>query len=241
MSSDIIAQLAPTGTLRAGINLSNPLLVTGRTPAGEPSGVSPDMARAVAERLGVPITYLPFASAGETADAVGLWDIGLIAAEPQRAEKIAFTLPYCEIEATYLVPSGSPLVALTDVDRPDVRIAVADRAAYDLWLTRNIRHATLVRVDGLDNAFRHFVENGLEALAGLRPALLPQAASLPGSRILDGQFTAVRQAIGTARPNDAAAAFLGEFVEDAKASGLVARLIGKHKVAGLTVARPAAQ
>ncbi|MDB5359490.1 MAG: amino acid transporter substrate-binding protein [Rhodospirillales bacterium] len=239
MSSDIIAQLAPTGTLRAGINLSNPLLVTGRTSAGEPSGVSPDMALAIAERLGVAITYLPFAGAGETADAVGVWDIGLIAAEPQRAEKIAFTLPYCEIEATYLVPPGSSLAALAEVDRPDVRIAVAGRAAYDLWLTRNIRHATLVRIDGLDNAFQRFVEDGLEALAGLRPALLPQAASLPGSRILDGQFTAVRQAIGTARANGAAAAFLDEFVEEAKASGLVARLIEKHKVTGLSVAERA--
>jgi len=239
MSSDILSQLAPTGTLRAGINLSNPLLVTGHTSAGEPSGISPDMALAVAERLGVPITYLPFSSAGETADAVGIWDIGLIAAEPQRAEKIAFTLPYCEIESTYLVPPGSPLTAIAEVDRPGARIAVAGRAAYDLWLTRHIRHATLVRVDGLDNAFQRFVDDGLEALAGLRPALLPQAASLSGSRILEGQFTSVRQAIGTAKANGGAAAFLSAFVEEAKASGLVARLIEKHKVVGLSVAGPA--
>jgi polar amino acid transport system substrate-binding protein len=235
MLSDVIAQLAPTGTLRAGINLSNPLLVTGRTPAGDPSGVSPDMARAIAERLGVPISYLPFASPGGTADAVGVWDIGLIAAEPQRAEKIAFSPPYCEIEATYLAPPGSPLATIAEVDRPGVRIAVARTAAYDLWLTRHIRHATLVRVDGLDNAFRHFVDEGLEALAGLRPALLPQAASLPGSRLLDGQFMSVRQAIGTAKANVAAAAFLSAFVEEALASGLVARLIEKHKVVGLSM------
>jgi hypothetical protein len=126
---EIIAQLAPTGVLRAGINLSNFLLVTGRTPAGEPEGVAPDMARAVAERLGVPVRYVPYPRPGELADAAGTgaWDIGLIGAEPQRAEKIAFSPAYAEIEATYLVPPGSPITAIEEVDRPGTRIAVAAR------------------------------------------------------------------------------------------------------------------
>jgi polar amino acid transport system substrate-binding protein len=241
MSPDILAQLAPTGVLRAGINLGNFLLVTGRSDNGDPEGVSPGMARAIADRLGVPVRYVAYPRPGELADAVGgdAWDIGLIGAEPQRAEKIAFTAAYAEIEATYLVPAGSPISSLAEVDRPGVRIAVTARAAYDLWLERNIRHATLLRTDSIDSAFRRFVDEGLEVLAGLRPRLLTDAEALPGSRILDGQFTAVQQAIGTARGNTAGAAFLRDFVEEAKASGLVASLIARHQVRGLSVAAAA--
>lgn len=238
MSPDILAQLAPTGVLRAGINMGNFLLVTGRSDNGDPEGVSPGMARAIADRLGVPVQYVTYPRPGELADAVGrnAWDIGLIGAEPQRAEKIAFTAAYAEIEATYLVPAGSPISNLAEVDRPGVRIAVTARAAYDLWLERNIRHATLLRTDSIDSAFKRFVDEGLEVLAGLRPRLLVDAEALPGSRILDGQFTAVQQAIGTARSNTAGAAFLRDFVEEAKASGLVASLIARHQVRGLSVA-----
>jgi len=239
MSSEVLAQLAPTGVLRAGINLSNFLLVSGRSPSGEPEGVSPGMARAVAERLGVPVRYVTYPRPGALADEVGTgaWDIGLIGAEPQRAEKIAFTAAYAEIEATYLVPAGSPITSIVEVDRRGVRIAVTARSAYDLWLERNIRNATVLRSDSLDTAAEQFREEGLEVLAGLRPRLLSDAESMPGSRILDGQFTAVKQAVGTARGNEAGAAFLRDFVEDAKASGLVARLIEQHQVHGLSVAR----
>lgn len=240
MSPEIVAQLAPHGVLRAGINLSNFLLVTGRTPSGDPQGVSPSMAAAIAEALGVPVQYVPFPKPGELADEAGkdVWDIGLIGAEPARAEKIAFTAAYAEIEATYLVPAGSPLKSIADVDKPGVRIAVTARAAYDLWLERNIRHATLVRTDSLDSAFDRFVADKLDALAGLRPRLLSDVAKLPGSVILDGQFTAVQQAVGTARANVAAAKWLHDFVEQAKASGLVAKFIAQHNVNGLSVAPP---
>ena len=241
MSAEIIAQLAPTGVLRAGINLSNFLLVSGRSPTGEPEGVSPGMAGAIADRLGVPLRCVTYPRPGELADAVrtGAWDIGLIGAEPQRAEKIAFTAAYVEIEATYLVPAGSPITSITDADRAGVWIAVTARSAYDLWLERNIRNATVLRFETLDDAAKQFREAQLEALAGLRPRLVADAESVPGSRILDGRFTAVQQAVGTARGNTAGAAFLRDFVEDAKASGLVARLIEQHKVRGLSVA-PAA-
>jgi len=241
MSQEVVSQLAPTGVVRAGINLSNFLLVTGRSAAGDPEGVSPDMAGAIATRLGVPIKYVPYKTPGELADAAdtGAWDIGLIGAEPQRAAKIAFTAAYCEIEATYLVPEGSHLKAIADVDQAGVRIAVTGRSAYGLWLDRNIKNATLVRSDTLDSAYDQFVREKLDALAGLRPRLLSDVKKLPGARILDGQFTAVQQAIGTARQNAAGAAFLRSFVEEAKASGLVARLIARHKVVGLSVAAPA--
>ena len=236
MPAEVLAQLAPTGVLRAAINMSNFLLVTGRSPEGEPDGVSPGMARAIADRLGVPVRYMPFPRPGELADAVGTWDIGLIGAEPQRAEKITFTPAYAEIEATYLVRGESPITSLDQVDQPGVRIAVTARAAYDLWLARNIRAAELVRAESLDGAFEIFERDGLEVLAGLKPRLLTDAEALPGSRLLPGNFTTVQQAIGTARAHAAAAAWLADFVAEAKASGLVASLIARHGVRGLSVA-----
>jgi polar amino acid transport system substrate-binding protein len=228
VSQQVLSQLAPRGVLRAGINMSNFLLVTGRGASGDPQGVSPDMAKGVADLLGVPIAYVPFPKPGELADAAGddVWDIGLIGAEPARAATIDFTAAYAEIAATYLVPEGSALRRVADVDRAGVRIAVAARSAYDLWLDRNIRHAELVRAEGL------------EALAGLTPRLLSDVRKLPGSRILDGQFTAVQQAIGTQRGKPEASAFLRAYVEQAKASGQVARLIERHAVQGLSVAPP---
>jgi polar amino acid transport system substrate-binding protein len=242
MTPEIKAQLAPHGVLRAGINMSNFLLVTGRSPSGDPDGVSPDMARAIADRLGVPVKYVPFPKPGELADAAGTdtWDIGLIGAEPARAEKIAFTAAYVEIEATYLVPAGSPIKSIAEVDKPGIRIAVTARSAYDLWLERNIKHATLVRSDSLASATEKFANDKLDALAGLRPGLLGDIQKFPGARILDGQFTGVQQAVGTARVNAVGAAFLRDFVEEAKRSGLVAKLIEKHGVVGrLSVAPPA--
>jgi polar amino acid transport system substrate-binding protein len=238
MSPEIIAELAPAGVLRAGINLSNFLLVTGKNPAGDPEGVAPDMAREVAARLGVPVKYVTFKSPGELADQAGkgVWDIGLIGAEPQRAEMIEFSPAYVEIEATYLVPAGSRLRTIADVDAAGVRIAVAGRSAYGLWLDRNIKHAQLVRTDSLASATEQFVTGGLDALAGLRPGLLADLDKLPGARIIDGKFSSVQQAIGTARKNAAGATYLHDFVEEAKASGLVARLIERHKVRGLSVA-----
>jgi polar amino acid transport system substrate-binding protein len=236
------AELAPTGVLRAGINLSNFLLVTGNSPSGDPEGVSPDMARAVADRLEVPVQYISFQTPGELADAAteDVWDIGNIGAEPERAKVISFTAAYCEIESTYLVPAGSPIRSIDEVDREGVRIAVYGRAAYGLWLSDNIRHAELVKTDGMDASFDLFVERKLEALAGLRPRLIKDVEKLPGSRILEGKFSAVQQAIGTKPDRKAGAAFLRDFVEEAKASGLVASLIEKHGVTGrLTVAPPA--
>ena len=238
MDKNVVAELAPTGTLRAGINLSNFLLVTGRTPSGDPVGVAPDMAAEIAKRLGVPLKLVPFKSPGELADKVGTdtWDIGLIADEPARAAVISFAPAYVEIEATYIVGANSALKSAADVDRKGVRIVVAARTAYDLWLTANIKHATLVQVDGGAAAFEHFKAGGADALAGLKPGLLGDVEKLPNARITDGRFTAVQQAIGTARSNIAGAAFLRDFVNEAKQSGLVASLIEKHKVRGLSVA-----
>src|SRR3984893_17653257 len=240
LSPDIITDLPPTGVLRAGINLSNFLLVTKVNSRGDPVGVAADLAGEVATRPGVLVKYVTFKSPGELADAVDkdIWDIGLIGAEPQRAETIAFTPAYAEIEATYLVPSGSALKTIADVDSTGVRIAVTARTAYGLWLDRNIRHAELIRSETLDSAYEQFADGKLSALAGLRPRLLSDLGKLPGARILDGRFTSVQQAIGTSRKNLAGAAFLRDFVEEAKASGLIARLIERHNVRGLSLAPP---
>jgi polar amino acid transport system substrate-binding protein len=240
MPHALSAELAPTGTLRAGINMANFLLITGRTADGDPQGVAPDMASEIAAHLGVPVAYVPYASPGPLADDAmnNVWDIGLIGAEPARAEHITFTPAYVEIEATYLVPAGSPLQTISDVDKKGVRIAVSARSAYDLYLSRHLEHAEFVRVEGLNAALDLFVTEKLDALAGLKPRLLSDVEKVSGSRILDGRFTAVQQAIGIPRGREAGAAFLRDFVEEAKSSGLVARLIERHSVRGLSVAPP---
>jgi len=232
----VIAELAPTGVLRAAINMGNFLLVTDKSKNGDPVGVSPDLAAEIARRLGVSLTLLPYDSPGAVADAVAEWDIGNIGAEPQRAEHIAFTAAYCEIQSTYLVPAGSPIQTIADVDQPGIRIATMGRAAYGLWLENNLRHAELVKTDSIDSSFDAFVEQGLDVLAGLRPRLLSDVQRIPGARILDGQFSAVQQAVGTPRRNSVGAAWLAAFVEEVKASGFVADLITTHKVDGLSVA-----
>jgi polar amino acid transport system substrate-binding protein len=241
-SPQVVAELAPTGVLRAAINMGNFLLVTGKTPSGDPTGVSADMAAAIAARLGVPVKYVPYARPGELADDAtkGLWDIGNIGAEPQRAAVVNFTAAYCEIEATYLVPAGSAITGVAEVDQPGRRCAVTARSAYGLWLENNFKQGKLLQFDSADAAIKAFVDDKMDAYAGLRPGLIDVAAKLPGSRILDGQFTAVQQAVGTPKKNAAGFAFLRDFVEEAKKSGVVASLIERHGVIGrLGVAPPA--
>ena len=234
----VVKNLAPTGTLRVGLNMSN-FLLTRTESDGSPAGVAPDLGRELGRRLGVPVQLVPFANPGLLADAAktGVWDVGFLGAEPQRANEIDFTPAYVEIEATYLVPPGSNITSVEQVDRDGIRISVPDRAAYELYLTRNIKHAQLIREKGADNAFKRFVADKLDALAGLRPRLVDDHANLAGSRILDGRFTAVQQAAGAPKGRSAAAVrYLCEFIEDVKASGLVAKTIEKNNVVGLTVA-----
>ncbi len=233
-ADDARAELTDPSTLRVGINLGNILLVTGKGADGTPEGVAPDLAAEAARRLGVAVSYRTYPMPGELADALERdeWDIGLIAVEPKRAETIAFCDPYVEIEGSYLVPPDSPLKTIADVDQPGVRIAVANRAAYDLYLSRSLKHAELCRATGLGGAFGLFVDEKLDALAGLKPALLENAEKLPGSRVLEGNFSTVGQAIGTKPQNTALKAFLDDFTADVKASGLVAGLIDRHGVTG---------
>jgi polar amino acid transport system substrate-binding protein len=230
-------ELAPTGKLRVGLNMGNFLLTATDGATGKPKGIAPDLGHEIGLRLGVPVELVPFPNPGALAEGAkaGAWDIGFLGAEPQRANEIDFSAAYVEIEATYLVPPGSPIQAIADVDRKGVRIAISSKSAYDLYLTRNLKHAELVRERG-DEVFKRFVADKLEAMAGLRPGLVKNQAQLPGSRILEGNFTAVQQAAGTPKGRPAGAKYLREFIEDAKATGLVAKLIEKHGVRGLTIA-----
>src|SRR5881296_2184971 len=241
ISPAVRTELTPTGKLRVGLNHGNFLLVTPGSSATDPRGVAPDVARELGRRLSVPVEFIRFDSAGKLGDGVktGAWDVAFLGAEPQRAAEIAFTAAYLEIPSTYLVPAGSPIRTVGDVDREGVRIVVAEQSAYGLYLARTIKHAKLVTTQGLDSSFDVFVAQKLEALAGLKPRLLTDVQKLPGARILDGQFTAVQQAIGTPKKREASARFLRAFVEDVKASGLVAEAISRNGAQGVSVAPPA--
>lgn len=236
MSAAAREQLAPNGRLRAALNDSNALLVSARTP--EHTGVAPDLARELARRANATVEFVGYANAGLAADAAtnNAWDVVFIGAEPARAREITFTPAYVEIDATYVVPAGSPIRTLEDVDRDGVRIATAARAAYTLYLQRTLRHATLVEADGIQGSFDLFVGSRLDALAGLKPRLLDDVQTLPGARVLEGRFTAVQQSMGVRTERAAAAAYLAAFVDEITSSGLLRTIIQRHEVRGLSIA-----
>lgn len=232
------SELAPTGRLRVALNLSNTLLVSTAPADGEPSGIAPDIGRELARRLDVPVVFVRYPSPGDLVEAVstGAWDVGLIGADPLRASAIAFTPAYLEIDATYLVPADSPIRTVEEVDRPGVRIAVAERTAYDMYLRGALKHATLHHAQGGEAAYQMFRREQLDALAGLKVQMVEAQAKHPDTRVLEGRFTAIQQAIGVPSERTAAAAYLREFVQDLKA-GLVAQLIAQHGVRGVSVPR----
>jgi polar amino acid transport system substrate-binding protein len=242
ISKEVRGELAPGGKIRVGLNYQNFLLVLGDAPDGSPKGIAPDLGRALGEHSGLEIEFVRFDSAGKLADAVkdGAWDVAFLGSEPARAQQIAFSSAYLEIPVTFLVPANSPIRKIEDVDKDGVRVAVADKSAYDLFLTRTLKKAKLMRVPGIPQSYDLFVNEKLEALSGLKPRLVSDAERLPGSRILDGQVTGVQQSAGVPRARDHAAAWVSKFIEDIKASGFVAETIRKHGVRGVTVA-PAAQ
>jgi polar amino acid transport system substrate-binding protein len=232
-STAVRTQLAPTGVLRAAINLSNFLLVVEREPS--PRGPSPRLAQAVAEALGVPLQLVLFETPSEVAEAAkdNVWDVANIGNEPQRAEHIDFTSAYVEIAATYLVRQGSKLKTATDVDCPGNRVAVKKGSAYGLWLENNMSTAELVALPGSDDeVFAAFAGQHFDALAGLRPGLLKQQLKLSGSKITEGHFTAVQQAVGLRKGRPEALEWLQNFVEDAKQDGLIESWIQSYGLQG---------
>ena len=240
MDNKIQKELSSNGILRAAINMSNFLLVTDKTKDGTPIGVSPDMAQELADKLNLQLKLIPYTTPGEIADDAenDKWDICNIGAEPQRAEKINFSAAYAEIQATYIVQSNSKINNILDVDKIGNKICVASRTAYALWLERNIQNAELIQVEGVDSSFDVFLNGNLDALAGLRPALIDDVKKISGAKILEGQFMSVQQAIGTSIQNIHSAIYIAEFVEEMKRSGFVQKLIDKHNVNGrLSVAK----
>ena len=235
--------LAPSGKLRAGINYGNAVLATRDSTSGELRGVAVDLARELGRRVELPLEIVPFASAGQMVEGLkaGAWDVAFLAVEPGRAGEIAFTAPYIRIEGTYLVPAASPLHAIAEVDRDGVRVAVSAGSAYDLFLSRSLQHARIVRAASPNESFDLIVAGKVDVVAGVRQALVANAPKLPGSRVFDDRFMAIGQAMGIPKGRDEGAQYLREFIEDVKASGLVARSLEKAGVRGVSVAPPAAR
>ena len=231
-----VKDLAPTGKLRAAINFGNPVLAT-RDAGGAPQGVSVDLARELARRLGVPIELVTYDAAGRVFDALkaGAWDVAFFAIDPARAVDVAFTPPYIEIEGVYLVPAVSPIRANADVDRAGTRVVVGRGSAYDLYLTRELKAATIVRAPTSQAVVDVMVADRLDVAAGVRQQIEADAKRVPGVRVLGERFMVIRQAMGTPRGREAGARYLDAFVEDMKASGFVRRAIERHGVEGVTV------
>ena len=234
ISPTVRAQLAPHGILYAAVYLGNFLLVTGRSPAGEPTGIAPDICRAIAERLGVELNLQGFETQDEVVNSAadGKCGIALVGSDPARAQRVTFTPAYVELEASYLVPANSSIVNISQVDQPGIRIASFFKSAYDLWLQRNLKHATLVHADSLQASNELFVSENLDALAGLKTGLVSAAQKIPGARILEGQFTGIQQAIATQKSHLEVIEFLSTCVEEFITAGLVTALFQKYQLQG---------
>lgn len=239
MADHVRKEFAPSGVLRAGINLGNPVIAQADAEKGELRGVGPALARGLAARLGVPVAFTTYDTAGKLADAVrqGVWDVAFLAIDAERAKEIAFTDAYVHIEGTYMVRADSPLRRVEDVDREGVRVAVGLKTAYDLYLTRSLRHAQLVRSPNSKTAIAQFLAEGLDAAAGVKQPLVSFAAATPALRVMEGGFMVIRQAAAVPRGRAEALAYLDRFIEDAKASGFVARALEESGVEA-TVAPP---
>lgn len=227
ISLDIVKELAPTGALRAAINIGNPVLVQ-TDAAGTPSGVTVELARELARRLGVALETVVIDGVGKSFEAVkaAKCDIGFLAIEPARSAEIDFTAPYVLIEGVYAVRADAGLASNAEVDRAGVRIAVNKGAAYDLFLTRSLKHATLVRAE---DSFAVFVRDRLEAVAGVKQAVVRFVAAHPGVRLLDGRFMEIAQAMCLPKGRPNAARYVAGFVEEMKAAGFVADALARAK------------
>jgi len=234
----IAETLAPSGTLRAAINLGNPVLAQRDVGSGELGGVSVAIARELGRRLNVPVELVPFDKAGDVFGALqrAAWDVAFLAIEPVRAGEIAFTAPYVLLEGVYMVPNASPLRAIDDVDRAGLRVAVVRGSAYDLYLTRTLAHAEIVRVATATEATDVLVRDRLDAVAGVRQPVEAFAVTHTGFRVLPGRFMSIDQAVGIPKARDAAAPQLRAFVEELKAFGFVAKALAASGQADATVA-----
>ncbi len=237
-TSAALAALAPTGKLRVGINYGNPVFTAQGSSSGEGAGIAVDLARELGKQLGVAVELVSYHSGGQLTAGLtaGGWDVAILAFEQERTNVIHFSAPFAETDATYLVHARSPLRAAADVDQKGVRIAVSAKGGNDLFLTRTLKNATLVRASSPEAAFRLFVAEKLEAYANLKPGLLDSVDQVPALRMVEGRYTVIGYAAGVPKGREAGAKYLSEFIEYAKASGLIARLIEKSGIRGLAVA-----
>jgi len=244
VTRDVVKQLAPGGKLRAALNYGNTVLVQRGENGGAPRGVTPALARELAKRLNVPVEFVPFEQAGLVVDALkanpNVWDIMYLAIDPKRAQEIAFTAAYVQIEGCYIVRKESPIKAVEDVDREGIRVTAGKDSAYDLFLTRNLKHATIERAPGLKETVALFRRDNLDVLAGVKQHMQEVLAANPDLRLVPGRFMVIEQAMGTPRGRgEAGAAYLRAFVEEMKASGFVANELKKSGQHDAAVAPPA--
>ena len=237
------SDLAPSGKLRAAINFGNPILAVKDPATGEPRGVSVDLSRELARRLGVPVELVTYDAAGKVVEGLktGAWDVAYVAIDPARAVDVSFTAAYVVIEGAYLVPQSSPIRSNDEVDRSHVHVVVGAGSAYDLFLTRNLKQAKIVRAPTSQAVTDMFIAQKLEVAAGVKQQLEADARRIPGLRLLDGRFMVINQAMGTPKGRgEAGVKYLREFIEEMKASGFVAQALERHRVEGASVAPRAA-
>jgi polar amino acid transport system substrate-binding protein len=235
-----VAELAPTGKLRAAINFGNPVLASKDPASGEARGVSVDISRELARRLGVPLEIVPYTAAGRVVEAVksGAWDVAYVAVDPVRGADMYQSPAYVVIEGSYLVPAGSPIRSNAEVDREGIRIVVGKGSAYDLFLSREIKRAMLVRAPTSPQVVDMMMNERLEVAAGVRQQLEADAKRVSGVRLLAGRFMVINQAMAVPRGRDAGASYIHDFIEEMKASGFVAQALARHGVEGAAVAGP---
>ena len=236
-----IAELAPTGTLRAAINIGNAVLAAAPAPPhDEPTGISVDLARELAKRLGVPVQLIVYDAAGKVVEAgkAGMWDIAFVALDPKRAAEINQSPPYVQIEGAYLVREGSPIRSNEQVDRQGHRVVVGRNSAYDLHLSRTLKNAEIVRTPTSAAVVDTMLKENYEVAAGVKQQLENDARRLGGVRVLPGRFMVIDQAMASRRGRQAGARYVRDFVEEMKASGFVARAIERHRQPSAIVAPP---
>jgi polar amino acid transport system substrate-binding protein len=243
VSPEVVKALAPSGTLRAALNFGNTVLVQRGENGGEPRGITPALSRELAKRLGVPLKFVPFEQAGLVFDALkadpDAWDVMFLAVDPKRATEISFTAPYVQIDGVYVVRADSPVKSPDELDRDGIRIAAGKDSAYDLFLTRNLKHARLFRGQGLKETVAIFQNDRLDALAGVKQQMVGVVESNPGLRLLPGRFMTIEQAMGMPKGREAGARYLHAFVEEMKASGFVAKALRESGQDESAVAPPA--
>jgi polar amino acid transport system substrate-binding protein len=238
VSPAVVADLAPTGRLRAAINFGNPVLARKDPATGEPAGISADLARELARRLGVEIEFVRYEAAGKVVEGLGAgaWDVCFLAIDPVRAADIRFTAPYVVIEGVYMVADASPLRDSADIDRPGTRVGVIVGSAYDLFLTRELKQATIIRASDIAAVTDLWIARRLESIAGVKPQLEAIAKRLGGVRLLPRKFMAINQAMGTPRSRDFGGRYLHEFIAEVKASGFVAEAFARNRIDGASLA-----